>query len=136
MKIVVLLIGLLLLSACSQDQPILEKEKRELPETIEPAASQMMNKDSIKPQKAPSSEKTTTYHYTTIYTENSGWGYDILENSSIRIHQPHIPAVQGNQGFKSAGDAAKVAEKIIEKLERGIMPPTLSISEMEELGVL
>ena len=136
MKIVVLLIGLLLLSACSQDQPILEKEKEPLPETNEPAASQMTNKDSIKPQKVASAEKTTTYHYTTIYTDGIGWGYDILENSTVRIHQPHIPAVQGNKGFKSAGDAAKVAEKIIEKLEQGIMPPTLSVTEMQELGVL
>lgn len=136
MKIVALLIGTLLLIACNQEQPILEKEQLQIPESDEPAASHMTHTDSIKSQKISSSKKSSPYHYTTIYTDEIGWGYDILENSSVRIHQPHIPAVQGNQGFKSASDAAKVAEKIIEKLDKGIMPPTLSIAEMTELGVL
>ncbi len=136
MKIVALFIGILILSACSEEQPILEKAQQQIPETNEPAASHMTHTDSIKAPKTSSSKKTSPYHYTTIYTDQIGWGYDILENSSVRIHQPHIPAVQGNQGFKSASDAAKVAEKIIEKLDKGIMPPTLSIAEMEELGVL
>lgn len=135
MKIIALLIGIMLLIACNQEQPILEKEQQ-IPETNEPTASHMTHTDSIKSQKTSSSKKSSPYHYTTIYTDEIGWGYDILENSSVRIHQPHIPAVQGNQGFKSANDAAKVAEKIIEKLDKGIMPPTLSIAEMEELGVL
>jgi hypothetical protein len=89
----------------------------------------------------PTEAKTTknaasNYSYVTIFSDSIGWGYDILEGNVRRIHQPHIPAVQGNQGFKSGADAAKVAEKIIEKLNKGIMPPTISVDEMRDLGVL
>lgn len=136
MKTAALLLGLIVLSACSEEQPHLEQKEQESPVMGEPVSPQETEKDSIQPQKVSAEKQRSPYHYTTIYTDDVGWGYDILEKSTIRIHQPHIPAVQGNQGFKSASDAAKVAEKIIEKLEQGIMPPTLSIPEMEELGVL
>jgi len=136
MKTVALLVGLLVLSACGQEKSVREKTSKQLPVANESAEHTAIYTDSVQPVEVASSKKTSPYHYTTIYTNNIGWGYDILEHSTIRIHQPHIPAVQGNQGFKSAEDASKVAEKIIEKLERGIMPPTLSIAEMQELGVL
>ena len=70
-----------------------------------------------------------------VFSEGIGWGYDIYEGSSIRIHQPHIPAVEGNRGFSSEAQAIKVAELVIYKLENGIVPPSITKQEMIQAGI-
>ena len=70
-----------------------------------------------------------------VFSEGMGWGYDIYEGSSIRIHQPHIPAVEGNKGFSSETEALKVAELVIYKLEHGIVPPSITKQEMIQAGI-
>src|SRR6187455_1133814 len=30
-----------------------------------------------------------------------GYGYDIYVDNSLKVHQPHIPAVSGNKGFST-----------------------------------
>lgn len=90
---------------------------------------------------SPTSKRTvkankSTYSYQILFSPDLGWGYDILENNAVKIHQPHIPVIQGMKGFRSADDAAKVAEKVIEKLEKGLMPPSLTLEEMQQLSVL
>jgi hypothetical protein len=86
---------------------------------------------------SPNNEKpASNYRFVTLFDVQIGWGYDIFLNDVLKIHQPHIPVVQGIQGFKSAYDAELVAKKVIEKLDAGIMPPTLSEQELRELGVI
>ena len=132
MKQLLLVLSVILVSCDDQSSlPVSEESVKQRETAIDKPAE---NKDLT----AGKTTKTTpsNYSYVTIYSDSIGWGYDIMEGSVRRIHQPHIPAVQGNQGFKSGADAAKVAEKIIEKLDNGIMPPTISVDEMRDLGVL
>lgn len=132
MKQLLLVLSVVLVSCNDQSSlPVSEESVEQRETAIDKPAE---NKDLT----AGKTTKTTpsNYSYVTIYSDSIGWGYDIMEGSVRRIHQPHIPAVQGNQGFKSGADAAKVAEKIIEKLDNGIMPPTISVDEMRDLGVL
>lgn len=132
MKQLLIVLSVILISCQDQSNQSISEESVEQRETAidKPVENTSVNTDK--------SVKTTpsNYSYVTIYSDSIGWGYDIMEGSVRRIHQPHIPAVQGNQGFKSGADAAKVAEKIIEKLDNGIMPPTISVDEMRDLGVL
>ncbi len=132
MKQLLIVLSVILVSCQDQSNQSISEESVEQRETAidKPVENTSVNTDK--------SVKTTpsNYSYVTIYSDSIGWGYDIMEGSVRRIHQPHIPAVQGNQGFKSGADAAKVAEKIIEKLDNGIMPPTISVYEMRDLGVL
>jgi hypothetical protein len=132
MKQLLIVLSVILVSCQDQSNQSISEESVEQRET---AIDKPVENTSINTDK---SVKTTpsNYSYVTIYSDSIGWGYDIMEGSVRRIHQPHIPAVQGNQGFKSGADAAKVAEKIIEKLDNGIMPPTISVDEMRDLGVL
>lgn len=74
------------------------------------------------------------FSFSTIESEN-GWGYDIFNNGDLYIHQPHIPAISGIQGFFSEEDAAECAQLAIHKIENGIVPPTLSRTEMDSLGI-
>ncbi|MFN8145020.1 MAG: DUF4907 domain-containing protein [Bacteroidia bacterium] len=65
-----------------------------------------------------------------------GFGYDVLMGGKLYIHQPHIPAIQGNKGFANEANARKAGEFIVSKLKRNIMPPSVSKEELDSLGVL
>lgn len=52
----------------------------------------------------------------------SGWGYDILVDHKIFIHQEDIPAVAGKKGFLTKEDAMKTAGLVVEKLVKGKQP--------------
>ncbi len=74
--------------------------------------------------------------YKIIPSENKTWGYDIYYNGKLFIHQPSIPALPGNTGFTTKEAAEKVAEKVIQKINNGENPPSISIEEMKQLGVI
>lgn len=71
-----------------------------------------------------------------VFKNESGWGYDIYRSDKIYIHQPHIPAISGNQTFHSEEDARRTGELIISKIRKNIIPPTISIAELDSLGIL
>jgi hypothetical protein len=51
------------------------------------------------------------------------------------VHQPNIPAVMGNRGFASADDAAKTANLVAFKLKNNIMPPSVTTTELDSIGI-
>lgn len=68
--------------------------------------------------------------------KGNGFGYDILIDGHIYVHQPSVPAVGGNTGFKSKADAQTTANLVIGKIRAGILPPTVSTEELRNLGVI
>jgi hypothetical protein len=64
-----------------------------------------------------------------------GWGYDIYINGSRTIHQPTIPAVSGIHYFKTKEDAQNVGEFAMNKMKSTGSFPTLSLNELDSLGV-
>jgi hypothetical protein len=63
-----------------------------------------------------------------------GWGYDILANGKIFIHQNVIPAVPGEYGFRTKEDALAVGMKVYRRvLDNEI--PMVSLEEIKALGV-
>lgn len=73
--------------------------------------------------------------YKIIPGAEKSFGYDILSNGKLLIHQPVRPGLPGNKGFATKKDAAGVAELVIEKIRNGEMPPTVSEEEMKKLKV-
>ncbi len=69
------------------------------------------------------------------YMVGKYWGYDIYKDNQLLVHQPNIPAIEGNRGFSSEQKAISVANLTIKKLRNGIMPPTISIEELDSLKV-
>ena len=61
------------------------------------------------------------------------WGYDIYKDNQLLVHQPNIPAKEGNKGFSSEQKAIAVAHLTIQKLRSGIMPPTIRIEDLDSL---
>ena len=87
----------------------------------------------------PSSNKTTptdskVVEYVVFETEH-GYGYKIYIDGKLSINQPNIPALQGTTGFDSEADASKIAELAVSKIKKGIMPPTISLEELEANGI-
>lgn len=70
-----------------------------------------------------------------IIKVEDGFGYDIYVNGEAYIHQPHIPAVNGNHPFKTEEDAQKVASLVVQKIEGNIIPPSVSAEEMAVMGI-
>jgi len=76
------------------------------------------------------------YQFIVITSINNTWGYDIIKDNKLFIHQTCIPGLPGNEGFKRKSDSEKVAKLVIEKLEKGEMPPSVTLEEMKELNIL
>ena len=65
-----------------------------------------------------------------------GWGYDIMIDNNLYIHQPNIPAIMGNNGFSSEEHARKAGEFVVYKIRKNIMPPTVTPEELDSMGVI
>jgi Domain of unknown function (DUF4907) len=67
------------------------------------------------------------------FQSDNGWGYDVFWKGKKVVHQPYLPAKNGNQPFKNQADAQKTGQFVYEKLQKGLFPPTISIQELDSL---
>lgn len=71
------------------------------------------------------------------YKDKGGlWGYDVYMHGALLIHQPHIPVVSGNRGFTTKADARRTGELVANKIRKNLIPPTLTIQELKDIGVV
>jgi hypothetical protein len=73
--------------------------------------------------------------YKIVNSINNTFGYDILVNEKVFIHQPTVPATVGNQGFTNKKDAQTVADLVTHKIRQGEMPPKVSVEEIKKLNL-
>lgn len=78
----------------------------------------------------------TKLSYKIIDAANHTYGYDVYADGRLMIKQKSIPAMPGNEGFKTKADAEKVAQLVIGKIKKSEMPPTVSVEEMKKLKVI
>ena len=57
-----------------------------------------------------------------VFRTNAGWGYDILVNKKVFIHQEYVPVIVGNKPFPDKDSAKKTARLIIIKMKKGQIP--------------
>jgi len=62
----------------------------------------------------------------------NGWGYDILVNDTILIHQESVPVVQNEQPFLNKDQAEKTAALVIQKIKTG-QHPTLTKFDLDKI---
>lgn len=79
-------------------------------------------------------DSTRKITYTIIGVGADAYGYDILVDGKVFIHQTTVPAVPGTRAFARKEDAEKVARLVVTKMEKGMMPPAVTRSEIEALG--
>lgn len=69
-------------------------------------------------------------------TTSFGWGYEIISGGKVYIHQEFIPAIPGKHGFKNSEDALKVGKMVVNKLNAKQVPPTVTVEELRQLGIV
>lgn len=74
--------------------------------------------------------------YTIIDAPNGTFGYDILSNGKLFIHQTNLPGQPGNEGCKTKADAEKIAEFVMKKVQGGEMPPSITSDDLRTLGII
>jgi len=67
---------------------------------------------------------------------NNTFGYDVLLYGRPLVHQPNIPGLPGNDGFTTRERAQKVADFVVKKIRNNEMPPTVTIEDLNKMGVL
>jgi hypothetical protein len=67
-----------------------------------------------------------------VIRSGEGWGYEIKINNQTYIHQPHIPAVEGNLPFSNKKTARKTGRIVIKKLKEH-KPPGLTREEIDNI---
>ena len=88
----------------------------------------------VEPQKQSYSDAEVTIKV--IPSANKTFGYDILLNGRPLVHQPSIPGLPGNEGFSTRERALKVAEFVVRKVRANEIPPTVTIEDLNSMGVL
>ena len=63
-----------------------------------------------------------------------GWGYNILVDHKIFIHQEAVPAIGGNKTFLKKEDAEKTAALIVQKISNKKVP-SVSKDELDSMHV-
>ena len=67
-----------------------------------------------------------------IFKGVSGWGYNILADDSVFIHQEYIPVIGGKTGFPKKEQAKKAADIVLQKLQQNSLP-TLTTFDLEQI---
>lgn len=71
-----------------------------------------------------------------IPSVNKTFGYEILLDGRTFVLQPNIPALPGHEGFNTKEKAQKVADFVVKKIRNNEMPPTVTIEDLNNMGVL
>lgn len=101
----------------------------------------VLGKNEIKKTEPQQKENSNPYANAKISTRiipsiNKTFGYEILVNGKTLIHQPNIPALSGNEGFTTKEKAQQVADFVVKKIRKNEMPPTVTINDLNKMGVL
>jgi hypothetical protein len=67
-----------------------------------------------------------------LFKTEQGWGYDIVKNKQVYIHQPFIPAVEGQVPFPDKSSARKTGRLVIKKL-RNHKTPSITQEEIKAI---
>lgn len=103
--------------------------------TKDTAATATSSSPGEKVQPNDSSSAQTVNIDVRVFQSGDGWGYDIYMNEKMYVHQPHIPAVSGNHAFRSENDARKAGELMVYKIRNNVMPPSITIEELDSIGI-
>jgi hypothetical protein len=71
-----------------------------------------------------------------ISSANNTFGYDIVLRGRPLVHQQTIPGLPGKEGFTTKERAQTAAEFVVKKIRNNEMPPTVTIDDLNSMGVL
>ena len=63
-----------------------------------------------------------------------GWGYEVLVDKKIFIHQDCIPAISLFRRFRTESEALSIGNLVVDKIKKG-KKPTISLVEINEAHI-
>ena len=69
------------------------------------------------------------------FQDSLGWGYEVLINDTVFIHQDIIPGIPGKKGFKTEEQAKAVGKLVIQKMKNSRNFPSVTPNELDSLGI-
>ena len=66
------------------------------------------------------------FYEVALFRNGDGWGYDILRKEKVYIHQPFMPAVEGDKPFPDKVSARKTARLVTRKMKNQKIPSVTS----------
>ena len=99
-------------------------------ENIDSIRLEMAKQIKIEPQYGKSELKAIT-----IRVENNRYGYQIMADDKMILEEKSIPAISGYYGFINEEEAMRVAEFAIKKIREGEMPPSITVTDLEEMKI-
>ena len=67
-----------------------------------------------------------------VFKVVNGWGYDILVNDRLIIHQESVPVLENKKPFTKKEEAEKTAQLVLSKLKNGKLP-SLTKFDLEKI---
>ena len=86
-------------------------------------------------QVSESITKTSNMQMEITELSSGYYGYAIRQNGNLVIEQKHIPAIQQFKPFVNRKETERVGMLVKKKLEQNIFPPTISVGELDSLGI-
>jgi Domain of unknown function (DUF4907) len=62
------------------------------------------------------------FYVVSVFKSGDGWGYDIMKKDKIYIHQPYMPALEGQVPFRNKNSARKTGRLVIKKIKNRKSP--------------
>jgi hypothetical protein len=62
------------------------------------------------------------FYEVSLFKSGDGWGYDILKKDKPYIHQPYMPAVEGQIPFRDKRSAKKTGKLVVKKIRNHKLP--------------
>ncbi|HAX93010.1 MAG TPA: DUF4907 domain-containing protein [Bacteroidales bacterium] len=72
------------------------------------------------------------FYEVALFRSGNGWGYDILREEKVYIHQPFMPAVEGEAPFRDKEAARKTGRLVVRKIRKHQLP-TISKEEIKSI---
>ena len=126
------ILTLLALASCIE-QPNIREESTDLDNRSIPIKKSGEKRASKKSKQQELVGESLTLKITD--SEYNGFGFEILRGTNPLIIQPHIPAIQGIKGFNTKDQASIIGNYMIYKINHGIMPPSISVQDLDSLGI-
>jgi hypothetical protein len=63
--------------------------------------------------------------------KDGGWGYEVLVNNKIYIHQDCIPAINSFKRFNTESEALSIGNRVVDKIKHG-HKPSITVQEIKD----
>jgi Domain of unknown function (DUF4907) len=63
-----------------------------------------------------------------------GWGYEVLVDNKVYIHQDCIPAISSFKKFSTESDALLIGNRVVDKIKHG-HKPVITVQEVDDMHI-